>query len=163
MNNPVRIAHAYGNNLRSLRAAMAASIDVIEADIWFRSDDIFVRHEPRLGPLPLLLDRRMRGHPRPPMSLPLSSGYYVRPDTNRLRLGELLDTVRGKRKMLLDVKGNYSKGEVEGFVRTLARELSEHGAEDSAEQFRVGKRVSWPAAGWSVRFQIRDPRPVVLA
>ena len=127
MSNPVRIAHAYGNSRESLRLALAAPVDVIETDIWFRGGDIYVRHEPRLG-LPLLVDKRMRGHPLPQMSLPLWSGYYIRPDVNPLRLTDVLDIVKGERWLLLDVKGDYDAREISAFVSTLVSEMTEHGA-----------------------------------
>ncbi len=128
-NAPLRIAHAYGNSRKSLQCALAAAIDIIEADIWFRAGEVYVRHEPRLGCLPLLVDRRMWGHPLPPLSLPLWSNFYARPDINVLRLGELLDTVAGTKRLLLDVKGEYREKKIDEFARTLIGKIAEHGAE----------------------------------
>ena len=128
MNNLVRIAHAYGNNRKSLRIALAARIDVIEADVWFRNGDIFVHHESRLGPLPLLADKRMPGHPLPPLSLALWSGYYVRPDVNAQRLTGVLEMVKGERRLLLDIKGDYRGAQISAFARTLISKIAQHGA-----------------------------------
>ena len=56
---PVRIAHAYGNSRAALRRALAADIDMIEVDIWYRGGDVYARHARRLSPLPLLADKRV--------------------------------------------------------------------------------------------------------
>jgi glycerophosphoryl diester phosphodiesterase len=128
MNSPVRIAHAYGNGRKSLRRALAAPIDFIETDIWFRGGEIFVRHGPRLGLLPLVADRRIPCHPLPSMSLPIWGGYYLRPDIKPLRLASVLDLVAGERRLLLDVKGDYPGSQVSAFADTLMRRIADDGA-----------------------------------
>src|SRR5439155_765309 len=65
---PLRIAHAYGNTRARLEVAVASAADLIEADVWYRAGKLWVRHEARMTPFPLLVDKRMRGH-----SLPLWS------------------------------------------------------------------------------------------
>lgn len=122
---PVRIAHAYGNSRRLLRRALESPADMIEADIWYRGGDIYVRHERRTGPLPVLVDRQMRGHRLPPLSLVLWRGYYLRPEFPPFKLGQLLDAVRDKKRLLLDVKGKYPGRQVGGFAWTLARTIAE--------------------------------------
>ncbi len=125
---PVLIAHACGNNGDALRRALAANIDLIEADIWFRAGRIWVRHERRLGPLPILADRRsLASTSIGRFALPLWAGYYVRPDLHPLDLPDLLDTIAGKRRLLLDVKPSRG-GEVDAFASTLAHALEEHGS-----------------------------------
>lgn len=125
----LRIAHAYGNTRERLRTALAAEVDAIEVDVWYRAGRIWARHEPRLEPLPLLVDKRMRGHALPPFSLPLGKRWYVRLDVDRLELDEVLQTVGGARTLLIDVKGAYRGAQNLAFARTLARKVRERGAE----------------------------------
>lgn len=126
-----RIAHAFGNKRKLVKRALAADVDMIEADIWHRGAQIYVRHERRLSPLPILVDRRMCGHSPGPFAIPLPRDYYVRPDINPLTLGELLSMVQGKKRLLLDVKG-WPKGATE-FAKAIARIVREHGAEGMVE------------------------------
>jgi glycerophosphoryl diester phosphodiesterase len=136
---PVRIAHAYGNTRDRLPQALAASVDLIEADVWFRAGEIWVRHERRLGTLPLLADRLMRGHPTPRFALKLPHRYYVRPDLHPLTVGELLETAHGKGNLMLDVKG-HGRGEASTFAGTLARRISQH----NRRQDTVVCGQNWP-------------------
>jgi glycerophosphoryl diester phosphodiesterase len=125
---PLRIAHAYGNTRERLKTALEADVDIIEADVWYRGGEIWVRHERRVDPLPLLVDKRMRGHSLPPLSLPLGRRWYLRLDFNRLKLDELLSTVAGGKGLLLDVKGYYrGHGNLE-FAQALVRKIYEYGA-----------------------------------
>src|SRR3990172_5712362 len=116
---PVRIAHAYGNSLDALERALAADNDMIETDIWYRAGQILVRHERRLGPLPLLGDRRMAGHALGPMSLRLGRRYFLRPDVKPFRLDDLLDAAGGRRRLLLHFKGTYTRREIDTFSRLI--------------------------------------------
>jgi len=125
----LRIAHAYGNTRQRLRAALDAAVDVIELDAWYRGGQIWVRHERRLDPLPLLVDKCMRGHPLPPLSLPLGKRWYVRLDFNRLKLDDVLETVAGQKGLLVDLKGAYRARQNHEFARALVRTIREHGAE----------------------------------
>ncbi len=128
----VRIAHAHGNRRDSIEAAAAASVDFIEADIWFRAGDICVRHERRLGSLPLLFDRRPQGlNNVGPWAFPVFPRYYARLDVDPLRLTELLESTRGRRKLLLDVKGDPAGEDARAYARTLARSLAEAQCEES--------------------------------
>ncbi|MDO8616412.1 MAG: glycerophosphodiester phosphodiesterase [Dehalococcoidia bacterium] len=126
---PVRIAHAYGNSKQSLDRALQAPVDVIEVDVWHRGGDLYIHHERRLGPLPVLADKRMRGHPPGRFTVPLWNRYYLRPDVNRLHLRELLRTVDGGRHLLLDLKGSYRGKRLEECARTLAGVIREHAAQ----------------------------------
>jgi glycerophosphoryl diester phosphodiesterase len=126
---PLRIAHAYGNTRDRLKTALGSTVDAIELDAWYRHGEIWVRHETRQEPFPLLFDKRMRGHSLPPLSLPIGKRWYVRLDFNRLKLDEVLETVAGKKRLLVDVKGAYrAQGNLE-FARALIRTIREHGAE----------------------------------
>lgn len=123
----LRIAHAFGNTRERLQTALAAPVDMIELDVWYRAGQVWVRHEPRLGPLPLLVDKRMRGHSPPPLSLPLGKRWYVRLDANRLRLEDVLGAAAGGKRLLVDVKGSYGRDESRAFARVLARLAREFG------------------------------------
>jgi len=129
---PLRIAHAYGNSRESLQRALDAPIDIIELDIWLSGGRIYVRHDRRLDPLPILVDRRMRGHARAPFSVRLCKGYYIRPDFGVMKLGEVLDSVRGKRRLLLDAKGDYGAQQTSAFAGAIAEEITEYDANDWA-------------------------------
>jgi glycerophosphoryl diester phosphodiesterase len=127
---PLRIAHAYGNTRERLKAALDDdAVDAIELDVWYRGGDIWVRHEQRLDPLPLLVDKRMRGHPLPPLSLPLGKRWYIRLDFKRLKLDDVLTTVAGKKGLLVDLKGSYHAQRNVDFARAVVRTIREHGAE----------------------------------
>lgn len=158
----VRIAHAYGNTRKALRQALAASIDVIEADVWFRGKDLHLRHERRLEPLPLLVDRRMKGHTLPPMTVPLWRGYYVRVDVNPMRLAEALEVAGGKLSLLLDIKGAYDEIEANRFASALARQIADRRAESWAavcgQFWPVLHRLREIAPAIEVRYSIETPK-----
>ncbi len=161
---PARIAHAHGNTRQALRHALGADIDMIEADIWYRSGRIEIRHERRLNPLPLLTDKRMRGHKPGPFAIPLPHGYYVRPDLRPLRLTEVLETVRGSRRLLLDVKGRYRGDQTSalgGFVRALVSRIREQKAEGyvtvCGQTYPVLDRLRLEAPDLPVRYSIEKP------
>jgi glycerophosphoryl diester phosphodiesterase len=88
-----------------------------------------VRHEKRLDPLPLLVDKRMRGHSLPPLSLPFSKRLYVRLDVNVLKLREVLQRVSGSKRLLVDLKGSYHAQQNLQFARTLVSAIREYDAE----------------------------------
>ena len=157
----LRIAHAYGNTRERLRAALAAPVDAIELDVWYRAGHVWARHEPRLEPLPLLVDKRMRGHSLPPLSLPLGRRWYVRLDVNRLELDEVLETVAGAKGLLVDIKGAYRGQQNLAFARALARKIREHGAEGWAgvcgQYWPVLDDLSREAPEVEVRYSVERP------
>lgn len=158
---PVRIAHAYGNARRAIDLAMHADVDMLEADIWYRRGRVYVHHDRHLAPLPLLADRRMRGHPRPPWALPLPRGYYVRPDVHILTIEDLLRLTANGRRLLLDVKGKDDAAHARRFARRLSSAVREYDAAGSVEV--CGQ--TWPvlielrtlAPEINVRFSIERP------
>ncbi len=126
----VRIAHAYGNRREMLREALAADVEMIEVDLWYRAGRIEARHELRLGWLPVLADKRLRGVSRMgPWSMPLPRRYYARLDFRPLLLPELLQTTAGAKRLLLDVKA-VDAGPSEAFAKALAREIETAGARE---------------------------------
>jgi len=158
---PVRIAHAYGNAKGLLKRALAADIDVIEADIWYRAGDIWVRHERRLGFLPLLMDKQMAGHRLLPLSLALWRGYYLRPEFPPLKLSSLLRTTAAKKRLLLDVKGRYDRRRAGAFAGTLAARIAEHGAQAwvtvCGQVYGVLDRLREVAPQIEVRYSVERP------
>ena len=158
---PLRIAHAYGNTRDRLRAALAAPIDVIELDAWYRAGQVWVRHERRLGFLPLLVDKQMPGHSLPPLSLPLGRRWYVRLDINRLKLDDVLDTVAGSKGLLVDVKGSYRGRRNLEFAQSLVRKIGEHAGETwvavCGQQWPVLDDVRAEAPGLEVRYSVERP------
>ena len=128
--NPLLIAHAYGNTRARLQTAVATPVDAIELDLWYNAGRLCVRHERRLDPLPILVDKRMRGHLLPPLSLPLGKRWYVRLDANGLKLDEVLLRVAGSKRLLLDLKGSYHAQQTLEFAQTLVRAIREHAAEN---------------------------------
>jgi glycerophosphoryl diester phosphodiesterase len=158
---PVRIAHAYGNTRHAIDLALDAEVDMLEADVWYRRRRIFVHHDRHLAPLPLLADRKMRGHPLPPWSLPLPRRYYVRPDIHILTLEGLLDRTAGRRRLLLDVKGNNDAGYARRFARRLASAIRKaqatNGVEVCGQTWPVLTELRELAPEIAVRFSIERP------
>ena len=147
----VRIAHAYGNSRASLRRALATPIDMIEADIWFRVSEVWVRHERRLGPLPLLADHwGPASHSAGPYAVTVWPGYYIRPDVHPLTLGELLDTAVGQRRLLLDVKGSNEGAENDTFAAAVVQQVSKHGSQ---------KKVVVCGQNWTMLNRLREWAP----
>jgi glycerophosphoryl diester phosphodiesterase len=84
------VAHRAGNNLADLRAALAAGVDLVEADVHLYRGALEVRHRKAVGP-----------------------HYYWEPPTevNRRRdlvvpeLHEVLEVAAGDPRLMLDLKG----------------------------------------------------------
>lgn len=158
---PVRIAHAYGNTRHAIDLATGAEVDMLEADLWYRRGRIFIHHARYLAPFPLLADRRMRGHPRPPWSLPLPRNYYVRPDIGILTLEDLLARTAARRRLLLDVKGKDDPDYAQRFSRYLASSIRSADAiswvEVCGQTWPVLMELRRQAPEISVRFSIERP------
>jgi glycerophosphoryl diester phosphodiesterase len=156
----VRIAHAYGNNRPALAKALAADCDMIEVDMWYRGGDIRIHHERRMSWLPVLYDRNLRGHPMGPFAVNVGR-YFVRPDIRTLRLDELLSTVAGRKRLLLDVKGHYDSPDLNGYVEMLVRQIRDHHAESwvaiCGQTYSVLHRIREVAPDLEVRYSIEQP------
>ncbi len=159
---PTRIAHAYGNRREKIEAAADADIDFIEADLWYRAGQVWVRHERRLGRLPFLFDRRPQGVDRiGPWAMAVFPGYYVRLDVNPLRLAELLERTQGRCGLLLDIKGRYGEEGARAYARRLARALAEARREESVIVCggrEVLDQVRREAPNLDVRYSIEKQR-----
>jgi glycerophosphoryl diester phosphodiesterase len=126
--HPLRIAHCFGNSRRRLARALQGPVDLIETDVWLEGGGIAVRHERKLGCLPLLLDEHpeYRGS-RGPGRFGISLGkWYLKLQTTRLSLEEVLTRAKGKRRLLVDVKTRVRERE-EAYARALVKcvELTE--------------------------------------
>ena len=155
---PLRIAHAFGNTRTRLKTAMESVADMIEVDVWYSGGRVWVRHEARMRPFPLLVDKRMRGHSLPPWSLPLGRRWYIRLDVNRLSLDEVLETLAGAKCLLIDVKGSYRGQENQEFASALVRAVREYGAENSVaicgQYWPVLEDVGREAPDLEVRYSV---------
>lgn len=156
-----RIAHAYGNSTQALSRALRAAVDLVEADIWYRAGRLYVRHEQRLGWLPLLADRLRPEHRLPRFALRIGRRYFVRPDVRPLRLEKLLGAANGSVRLLLDTKGSYTPAQTGAFAQTLARSLREHGRDGAAavcgQNFDVLDAFRRSAPEIEVRYSIERP------
>jgi glycerophosphoryl diester phosphodiesterase len=156
----VRIAHAYGNNQASLTQALHADIDMIEADMWYRSGDLRIHHEQRVSWLPILMDVRMPTHRPGRFAVPLGK-YFVRPDIGTIHLDELLRTVDGRKRLLLDVKGRYKPKDLEAYVQKLVGKIRRHGAESwvvvCGQTYSVLHRLRQVAPDLEVRYSVEWP------
>lgn len=123
---PVRIAHAYGNRREQIERANAADIDFMEADLWFRAGEVWVRHERRCSFIPLLYDGKSEEiEDFGPWALTVFPGYYVKLDLNPMLLSELLERTRGRSGLLLDLKGNYSDADAYAYAESLSSALAD--------------------------------------
>lgn len=148
----VRIAHAYGNRREMLQEALAADVDLIEVDLWFRAGRIEVRHEHRLRWLPVLADRRPSGVSRiAPWALPLPRRHYLRLDVRPLLLRELLQTTAGAKRLLLDLKAADATP-AGAFAEALVREIGAAGA---------GEWVAVCGQSWPVLDRLREVAPEI--
>ena len=89
------VAHRAGNDLEALRAATAAGVDVVEADVHHYRDRLDVRHSKALRPLPLLWDA---GEPLTSTRVPV------------LQLAALLGALSPDVGLMLDLKGPGAVG-----------------------------------------------------
>jgi glycerophosphoryl diester phosphodiesterase len=128
---PLRIAHGHGNRRDRIESALRAPVDLIEADLWYRGGEIWVRHERRLPLIPLLIDRRRGSDDLGRFALPLGS-WYLRPDVNPMRLEALVKMVGGRRGLLLDLKGEYGAADRHRFAEKLVGVIKRGGVEETA-------------------------------
>jgi glycerophosphoryl diester phosphodiesterase len=149
-NGPVRIAHGFGNNRRRLLRALIGPVDLIETDVRFQDGKMVVRHERKLGPLPILIDEKS--------SLHIKSGHrcrlhlwrwYIALEGNLLSLQDVLAEAKDKRGLLLDLKGQYGNRE-EALAQALAEML---------ERMGMGEQVTICGQNWSLLGHLRVAAP----
>lgn len=116
----LRIAHAHGNRRQRIKEALAAGVDLIEADVRFSRGRLWVRHELKAPFVPILFNGHVNEfHRRGPYALSLPRGF-VRLNVAPIPFDELLDTVGGRAGLLLDLKaGTYSASARERFMDTM--------------------------------------------
>ncbi len=86
---PLAIAHRAGNNLDAAKAAIAAGVDMLEADVWPRLGRLEIRHVKSIGPLPIYWER-----------------WYIDSIGGRhVRLDELIEGLPPDVRLFLDLKG----------------------------------------------------------
>jgi glycerophosphoryl diester phosphodiesterase len=131
-NGPVRIAHGFGNGRRRLSRALMGPVDLIEADVRFQDGKMVVRHERKLGPLPVLIDEKSSLHIKSEhwLRLPVWR-WYIALERNPLALQEVLAKAKDRRGLLLDIKGQYGDRE-EALAQALTEMLERTGMEEQA-------------------------------
>jgi glycerophosphoryl diester phosphodiesterase len=144
-----RIAHGYGNSRRTLALALEAPVDYIEADVWYQGGRLVVRHERKLGPLPILFDEKDKGHAgHGPGRYGLSLGrWYVKLQLDPLYLEDVLALARGR--VLVDVKGS-GRGRQSAFARALVQSVRLAG---------MGDEVTFCGQNWPVLQRLRVIEP----
>jgi len=146
-----RIAHGYGNSRRTLALALEGPVDYVEADVWYQGGRVAVRHERKLGPLPLLFDEIDKGHiGHGPGRYGLSLGrWYLKLQIRTLYLEDVLALARGRRRILVDVKWSPG-GRQSAFARALAQTVRLSG---------MGDDVTFCGQNWPVlqRLRVIDP------
>ncbi|MCC6383117.1 MAG: hypothetical protein IT304_11480 [Dehalococcoidia bacterium] len=122
----LRIAHGYGNRRARIDRALAAGVDVIEADLRAHRGHVWVRHERRLPGLPLLYNYRLGAvHREGPYGL-AAGPLWLRLDRAGLPFAELLERVDGRVGLLLDLKAApYGPRRSRGFCAAVLRQLRE--------------------------------------
>jgi glycerophosphoryl diester phosphodiesterase len=107
-------------------------VDLIETDVRFQDGKMVVRHERKLGSLPILADEKTSLHigGEHGWRLPLWR-WFIALQRNPLALQEVLAEAKDKRGLLLDLKGEYG-GREEALARGLADMLQRTGMEEQA-------------------------------
>jgi glycerophosphoryl diester phosphodiesterase len=142
-NGPVRIAHGFGNSRRRLARALSGPVDLIETDVRFQDGKMVVRHERKLGPLPVLVDEKTSLHIGSEHGWWLSLWrWFIALQRNPLALQEVLAEAKDKRGLLLDLKGEYGDRE-EALAQALAEMLERMGMK---EQVTICG-LNWPLLG----------------
>jgi glycerophosphoryl diester phosphodiesterase len=118
-------------------------VDLIETDVRFQDGKMVVRHERKLGPLPVLIDERTSLHigSEHGWRLPLWR-WFIALQRNPLALQEVLAEAKDRRGLLLDVKGEYG-GREDALAQALAEMLQRMGMEEQATICGL----NWPLLG----------------
>jgi len=85
---PAVIAHAAGNNAATVDLAVEGRADYVEVDVWFRRAGFEIRHERRLGRVPVLYEK----------------WYLAKAPASPFTLLNLFEQLSGKAGVFLDLK-----------------------------------------------------------
>ncbi|MPZ22143.1 MAG: hypothetical protein GEU28_01035 [Dehalococcoidia bacterium] len=111
----IRVAHSAANYRRSMRQALAAGVDLVEADVWPRWNRVVARHERGVIALPLVFDK-----------------WYVRPEVRPITLEEIAETAGPYAGLYLDLKSDNERY-LRNIVQVLERyQLTERAAISSS-------------------------------
>lgn len=138
----MRIAHNYGNSRDRLELALEGQVDYIEADVWYHGGRLVVRHEHKLGPLPILFDEKPEDpEERGPGRCGVSLGrWYLKIQKSARYLEEVLAAVHDSCRVTVDVKGGRC-GRQFAFARDLAQAVFLAGMADKV----IFCGQNWPA------------------
>jgi glycerophosphoryl diester phosphodiesterase len=105
-------------------------VDLIETDVRFQGGKMVVRHERKLGPLPVLIDEMTSLHIGSEHGWRLLLWrWFIALQRNTLALREVLAEAKDKRGLLLDLKGQYGDRE-EALAQALAEMLERIGMKE---------------------------------
>jgi len=146
----VRIAHGFGNSRRRWARALSGAVDLIETDVRFQDGKMVVRHERKLGPLPVLIDEKTSLHIGSEHGWRLLLWrWFIALQRNPLALQEVLAEAKDKRGLLLDLKGQYGDRE-EALAQTLAEML---------ERMDMEEQVTICGLNWRLLGHLRAAAP----
>jgi glycerophosphoryl diester phosphodiesterase len=121
------IAHAYGDRRRRIEQALAAGVEMIEADVRWWGGRVWVRHEHHAPVLPLLWNKNLKGAHRQGPFARSAGPYWLRLDVHRLPFEELLDRTSARAGLLIDFKAaRLPAREARRFVARVLRMLELH-------------------------------------
>jgi glycerophosphoryl diester phosphodiesterase len=146
----IAIAHAYANRRDRWQRALDAGVDLIETDLRFDGEQVWVRHERRLGPLPLLYDRGLRGiHAQGPYAMRLGR-WNLRLELRPIPLRDVARAVSGRAGLLLDFKrGEYGPSATRAFVDQAFGALDAEGFQGALDC----------CGSWELLDVVRERRP----
>jgi glycerophosphoryl diester phosphodiesterase len=125
-------------------------VDLIETDVRFQDGKMVVRHERKLGPLPVLIDEKSSLHIGGEHGLRLHLWrWFIALQRNPLALEEVLAKAKDRRGLLLDLKGEYGDRE-EALAQALAEML---------ERMGIGEQASICGQNWPLLGHLRAAAP----
>ncbi len=133
------IAHA-GNTRQRLALSLAASVDIVEADVWRHGAGMSLHHERRLPLLPLLYER-----------------WHVRLAHGLLTVDDLFHVVGERAGVLLDLKSGGTRA-ARILLATLDRHSRAGGVEISSHHWGTLRRLARARPEVGVYFSIGRER-----
>jgi glycerophosphoryl diester phosphodiesterase len=133
-----------------LSRALIGPVDLIETDVRFQDGKMVVRHERKLGSLPVLIDEKASLHIKSEHRCRLHLWrWYIALERNPLALEEVLAKAKDRRGLLLDLKGEYGDRE-EALAQALAEML---------ERMGMGEQVTVCGQNWLLLGHLRAAAP----